>query len=66
MTFTKSDVSEKLQDRRKQTRRLTRLSPKYEVGQILGEVVPIESGGLPEHTRTVSRRSEDLSPNVTV
>ncbi len=65
-TFTKSDILEKLEDGSKQTTRLPRLGLRDEVGQIPGELGPSESGGSPDQARTVSRRSEDLSPNVTV
>ncbi len=44
-----------------QTRRLSQLEPKYGVSQILGEVVSTEPGRSLEQTRTVSRRSEELS-----
>ena len=47
-------------------RRLPQLSPKYEVSQILREVVPIESAGSLEQTRTVSRRSEHPSRHFTI
>ena len=57
MTFAKSGFLEKLEDGSRQTRRLPQLALKYEVGQILGEVVPTESGGSPEQARAVSRRS---------
>ncbi len=63
----KSGVLEKLEDGSRQTRRLPRLGTKYEVSQIVGEVVQIEPGRLPEQTGTVSRQSEDekeFSPPV--
>ncbi len=66
MTLTESGILEKLEDGSKQTRGLPQLGSKCEVSQIPGEVVPIESGGLPEEGRTVSRRSKDPSPYVTV
>ena len=47
-------------------RRLNRLEPIYEVGQIPGELGPIESGGSPEQASAVSRRSEDLSSDIIV
>ena len=62
MTFTDDDILEKLEYRSRQRRRLPRLEPICEVGQILREVVSTESGRSPEQVRTVSRRSEDLSP----
>ena len=45
MTFTRIGNFEKLENGSKQTRCLLQLAPKYEVGEILGEVVLIESGG---------------------
>ncbi len=65
MTFTRIGNFEKLENGSKQTRCLLPLAPKYEVGEILGEVVLIESGGYPEQARAISGRSENLSPNVT-
>ncbi len=65
-TFTKSGILEKLEDGSRETRRLPRLALKHEVGQILGGVTPIESGGSPEPARTVSRQSGDPSLNVTI
>ncbi len=62
MTFIRSDILPKLEDASKQKRRLPQLESKFEVTQILAEVVSIESGGLPEQVRTVSRRTENLSP----
>ena len=43
---------------------LPQLGPKCEVNQILGELVPIESGGSPEQTRAVSKRSKNFSQLV--
>ena len=61
MTFTKSGNLEKLEDESEQTKRLPRLGPKDEVGQMPGELGPIESGGSPEQARAVSGQFEDLS-----
>ena len=43
MTFTRSDISKKLEDGSEETRRLLQLEPKDEVTQTLREVFPIES-----------------------
>ena len=63
MTFADDNILEKLEDGSRQTRRLPRLEPKSEGGQIMQEVVSFESGRSLQQTRRVSRQSEDLSPS---
>ncbi len=62
LSFGRSDILWKLKDGSKQTRRPPQLELRYEASQILGEVVWIKSEGSSGQARTVSRRSEDLSP----
>ncbi len=56
-TFTEKDFFEKLEDGSKQTMRLPQISPKNDVGQIPGELAPIDSEGSPAQAREVSRQS---------
>ena len=57
MTFTKSDILEKLEDGSRQRRRLPQLGLIYQAGQSPGEVVPIMSEESPEQAREISRQS---------